>query len=122
MSYTVAVMGATGNVGREVLNIMSERNFPVDEVIALASERSVGTEISYGEDEVLKVENLATFDFEGVDIVLSSPGASVSAKFSPKAVAAGAVVIDNTSHYRMDPEVPLVVPEVNPQAIGSFKK
>ena len=99
MSYTVAVMGATGNVGREVLNIMSERNFPVDEVIALASERSVGTEISYGEDEVLKVENLATFDFEGVDIVLSSPGASVSAKFSPKAVAAGAVVIDNTSHY-----------------------
>ena len=122
MSYTVAVMGATGNVGREVLNIMSERNFPVDEVIALASERSVGTEISYGEDEVLKVENLATFDFEGVDIVLSSPGASVSAKFSPKAVAAGAVVIDNTSHYRMDPEVPLVVPEVNPQAIGSYKK
>jgi len=122
MGYTVAVMGATGNVGREVLNIMSERNFPADEVIALASERSVGSKISYGEDDVLKVENLATFDFNGVDIVLSSPGASVSAKFSPKAVAAGAVVIDNTSHYRMDPDVPLVVPEVNPNAIGSYKK
>ena len=122
MGYTVAVMGATGNVGREVLNIMSERNFPADEVIALASKRSVGSEISYGEDDILKVENLATFDFNGVDIVLSSPGASVSAEFSPKAVAAGAVVIDNTSHYRMDPDVPLVVPEVNPQAIGKYKK
>ena len=122
MGYTVAVVGATGNVGREVLNILSERNFPADEVIALASERSVGSELSYGENDVLKVENLATFNFDGVDIVLSSPGADVSAKYSPKAAAAGAVVIDNTSHYRMDPDVPLVVPEVNPQAVSDYKK
>ena len=122
MGYTVAVVGATGNVGRELLNILSEREFPVDEVIALASERSVGKEISFGEDDILTVENLATFDFDGVDIVLSSPGASVSAEFSPKAAAAGAVVIDNTSHYRMDPDVPLVIPEVNPEAIAEYKK
>jgi aspartate-semialdehyde dehydrogenase len=122
MGYTVAVVGATGNVGRELLNILAEREVPVDEVIALASERSAGSEISFGEDEVLKVENLATFDFDGVDIVLSSPGASVSAKYSPKAAAAGAVVIDNTSHFRMDPDVPLVVPEVNPDAIAGYKK
>jgi aspartate-semialdehyde dehydrogenase len=122
MGYTVAVVGATGNVGRELLNILSEREFPVDEVIALASERSVGKEISFGEDDILTVENLATFDFDGVDIVLSSPGASVSAEFSPKAAAAGAVVIDNTSYYRMDPDVPLVIPEVNPEAIAEYKK
>ena len=122
MGYTVAVVGATGNVGREVINILSERNFPADEVVALASERSAGSQLSYGEDGILKVENLATFNFDGVDIVLSSPGADVSAKYSPKAAAAGAVVIDNTSHYRMDPDVPLVVPEVNPQAISGYKK
>ncbi len=122
MGYTVAVVGATGNVGRELLNILAEREFPADEVIALASERSAGAEISYGEDEVLKVQNLATFDFDGVDIVLSSPGAKVSAEYSPKAAAAGAVVIDNTSHFRMDPDVPLVVPEVNPEAIAGYKK
>jgi aspartate-semialdehyde dehydrogenase len=122
MGYTVAVVGATGNVGRELLNILSEREFPVDEVNALASERSVGKEISFGEDDILTVENLATFDFDGVDIVLSSPGASVSAEFSPKAAAAGAVVIDNTSYYRMDPDVPLVIPEVNPEAIAEYKK
>ncbi len=122
MGYTVAVIGATGNVGRELLNILAEREFPVDEVIALASERSVGMEISFGEDEILKVQNLATFDFDGVDIVLSSPGASVSAEFAPKAAAAGAIVIDNTSHFRMDPDVPLVVPEVNPEAIAGYKK
>jgi aspartate-semialdehyde dehydrogenase len=122
MGYTVAVVGATGNVGHELLTILSERKFPVDEVIALASERSVGKEISFGEDDILTVQNLATFDFDGVDIVLSSPGAKVSAEFSPKAAAAGAVVIDNTSHYRMDPDVPLVVPEVNPEAIAGYKK
>jgi len=122
MGYTVAVVGATGNVGHELLNILSERKFPVDEVIALASERSVGKEISFGEDDILKVQNLATFDFHGVDIVLSSPGAKISAEFSPKAAAAGAVVIDNTSHFRMDPDVPLVVPEVNPQAIAGYNK
>jgi aspartate-semialdehyde dehydrogenase len=122
MGYTVAVVGATGNVGRELLNILAEREFPVDEVIALASARSAGKEVSFGEDEILTVQDLATFDFDGVDIVLSSPGASVSAEFSPKAAAAGAVVIDNTSHFRMDPDVPLVVPEVNPEAIAGYKK
>ncbi|MBT3238351.1 MAG: aspartate-semialdehyde dehydrogenase [Rhodospirillaceae bacterium] len=122
MGYTVAVVGATGNVGRELLNILAEREFPVEEVIALASARSVGRELSFGEDEILKVENLETFDFTGVDIVLSSPGAKISAEFAPKAVAAGAVVIDNTSHFRMDPDVPLVVPEVNPDAIAGYKK
>jgi len=122
MGYTVAVVGATGNVGREIIKTLAEREFPAEEVIALASERSVGMEISYGEDEILKVENLDTFDFKGVDIVLSSPGAKVSAVFAPKAAAAGAVVIDNTSHYRMDPDVPLVVPEVNPEAIAGYTK
>ncbi len=122
MGYTVAVVGATGNVGHELLNILSERKFPVDEVIALASERSVGKEISFGEDDILKVQNLETFDFHGVDIVLSSPGAKVSAIYAPIAAAAGAVVIDNTSHFRMDPDVPLVVPEVNPQAIAGYTK
>ncbi|MGB0671861.1 MAG: aspartate-semialdehyde dehydrogenase, partial [Rhodospirillales bacterium] len=122
MGYKVAVMGATGNVGRELLSIMAERNFPADEVVALASSRSVGREISYGENDVLKVKDLATFDFAGTDIVLSSPGAKVSAEFSPKAAAAGAVVVDNTSYFRMDPDIPLVVPEVNPGAIAGYTK
>ncbi|MBF0246597.1 MAG: aspartate-semialdehyde dehydrogenase [Alphaproteobacteria bacterium] len=122
MGYKVAVVGATGNVGREMLQTMVERGFPADEVVALASHRSVGREVSYGDDKVLKVQDLATFDFKGTDIVLSSPGASVSAEFSPKAAAAGAVVVDNTSHFRMDPDVPLVVPEVNPQAIAGYTK
>ncbi len=122
MGYKVAVVGATGNVGREVLQIMAERDFPADEVVALASSRSVGREVSYGEDAVLKVQDLATFDFTGTDIVLSSPGAKVSSEFSPKAAAAGAVVVDNTSHFRMDPDVPLVVPEVNPDALAGYAK
>ncbi len=123
MGYKVAVVGATGNVGREILSILAERNFPADEVVALASARSVGTEISFGETKTLKVKDLATFDFKGIDIVLSSPGGKVSAEYSPKAAAAGAVVIDNTSHWRMDPDVPLVVPEVNPDAlVGAYKK
>ncbi|MGB0747991.1 MAG: aspartate-semialdehyde dehydrogenase [Magnetospiraceae bacterium] len=122
MSYNVAVVGATGNVGREMLQILAERGFPVADVVALASHRSVGREISFGEDKVLKVRDLATFDFTGTDIVLSSPGASVSAEYSPKAAAAGAVVVDNTSYWRMDPDVPLVVPEVNPQAVAGYKK
>jgi aspartate-semialdehyde dehydrogenase len=120
--YVVAVIGATGNVGREMLNILWDRKFPVSRIHALASQRSVGREISFGEDEVLKVENLETFDFKGVDFALSSPGAKVSAIHSPRAAAAGCVVIDNTSHFRMDPDVPLVVPEVNPQAIARYKK
>jgi len=122
MGYKVAVVGATGNVGQGLLQIMAEREFPADEVVALASERSIGREVSYGEDEVLKVQDLAEFDFTGTDIVLSSPGAKVSAEYSPKAARAGAVVIDNTSHFRMDPDVPLVVPEVNPDAIAGFTK
>jgi len=122
MGYRVAVIGATGNVGREILQILDERDFPVDEVIALASERSVGKEVSFGEDKILKVKDLASFDFKGVDIALSSPGAKVSAVHSPRAAAAGCVVIDNTSHFRMDHDVPLVVPEVNPEAIAKYKK
>jgi len=122
MGYKVAVIGATGNVGREILQTLHERQFPVDELIPLASERSVGREVSFGDDEILKVRDLATFDFKGVDIALSSPGAKISAVHSPRAAAAGCVVIDNTSHFRMDPDVPLVVPEVNPQAIAGYKK
>jgi aspartate-semialdehyde dehydrogenase len=122
MGYKVAVVGATGNVGREVISILEERRFPADEVVALASYRSIGKEISYGDDSVLKVQDLATFDFDGTDIVLSSPGATVSAKYSPRAAKAGCVVIDNTSQFRMDPDVPLVVPEVNPDAIAGYTK
>ncbi|HRW60825.1 MAG TPA: aspartate-semialdehyde dehydrogenase [Defluviicoccus sp.] len=122
MSYRVAVVGATGNVGREMLSTLAERAFPAHEVVALASERSIGAEVSFGDSQTLKVENLATFDFRGTDIVLSSPGAKVSQVFSPKAAAAGAVVIDNTSYFRMDPDVPLVVPEVNPDALASYRK
>lgn len=121
MCYKIAVVGATGNVGREVLKILDERNFPADDVVALASARSAGTEVSFGEKD-LKVQDLATFDFTGVDIVLSSPGGKVSAEYSPKAAAAGAIVIDNTSYWRMDPDVPLIVPEVNPEAINEIKK
>ncbi len=122
MGYKVAVIGATGNVGREMLKTLAERNFPADEVIPLASSRSKGTTVSYGDNDELKVRDLADFDFKGVDIALSSPGAKVSAVHSPRAAKAGCVVIDNTSHFRMDPEVPLVVPEVNPQAIREYTK
>ena len=122
MGFKVAVVGATGNVGREILATLAERQFPVDEVVALASSRSVGREVSFGEDDVLRVEALDTYDFRGVDIVLSSPGAKVSAVFAPRATKAGAVVIDNTSCFRMEPDVPLVVPEVNPEAIAQYKK
>src|SRR5436309_8633462 len=121
MGYRVAVVGATGNVGREMLQILAERNFPVDEVVALASSHSVGRQTSFGENAVLKVQDLAKFDFKGIDIVLSSPGAKVSAEHSPRAVKAGAIVIDNTSHWRMDPDVPVVVPEVNAEAVESYK-
>src|SRR5579864_9443854 len=122
MAFKVAVVGATGNVGREMLSILAERQFPVSEVIAVASERSAGAEVSFGEDDVLKVRDLDKFDFKGVDIGLFSPGAKVSAVHAPRAVKAGAVVIDNTSQFRMDPDVPLVVTEVNPQAIAQYKK
>ena len=122
MGYRVAVVGATGNVGREMLNILDERNFPADEVVALASAHSAGRQISFGNRSVLKVQDLAKFDFKGIDIVLSSPGSKVSAEHSPRAARAGAVVIDNTSFWRMDPDVPLVVPEVNRAAIADFKR
>ncbi len=122
MGYRVAVVGATGNVGREILQTLADRDFPVTEVFAVASARTAGGEVSYGDDATLKVRNLADFDFRGIDIVLSSPGASVSASFAPKAAAAGAVIIDNTSRFRMEPDVPLVVPEVNPGAIAGYTK
>jgi aspartate-semialdehyde dehydrogenase len=122
MGYRVAVVGATGNVGREMLTTLSERDFPADDVVVLASSRSIGKEVSFGEDDILKVQGLDTFDFRGIDIVLSSPGAKVSAIFAPRATKAGAVVIDNTSCFRMEPDVPLVVPEVNPQAIAQCTK
>ena len=122
MGYRIAVVGATGNVGREMLNILDERNFPADEVVALASAQSVGRQVSFGNRAVLKVQDLAKFDFKGIDIVLSSPGGKVSAEHSPRAAKAGAVVIDNTSHWRMDPDVPLVVPEVNRSAIADYKR
>ena len=122
MGYKVAVVGATGAVGRELLSTLAERAFPIDDLVPLASERSAGAEVSFGEDEVLKVRDLARFDFKGTDIVLSSPGAKVSAEFSPVAARAGAVVVDNTSHFRMDPDVPLVVPEVNPDAIAGYPR
>ena len=122
MSYKVAVVGATGNVGREMLDILAERRFPVGEVVALASERSAGNAVPFADGPDLAVQDLAKYDFTGVDIVLSSPGAKVSAVHSPRAAAAGAVVIDNTSHFRMDPEIPLVVPEVNPGAIAGYAK
>ena len=120
--YRVAVVGATGAVGREILKTLAERNFPVQEVAALASPRSAGQEISFGEKQVLKVKNLETFDFKGWDLALFSPGATVSAVHAPRAAAAGCLVIDNTSHFRMEPDVPLVVPEVNPQALGRIRR
>jgi aspartate-semialdehyde dehydrogenase len=122
MGYRVAVVGATGAVGHEMLSTLAEREFPADEVVALASERSVGREVSFGEDDVLKVHALESYDFKGIDIALFSPGAKVSAVFAPKAAKAGAIVIDNTSHFRMEPDVPLVVPEVNPHAIAQYPK
>ncbi len=122
MGYRVAVAGATGAVGREIIKTLHERRFPVDELVALASARSVGQEISFGDKAVLKVRNLDTFDFKGWDIGLFSPGAAVSAVHAPRAAAAGCVVIDNTSQFRMEPDVPLVVPEVNPQALTRMRR
>jgi aspartate-semialdehyde dehydrogenase len=120
--YKVAVVGATGAVGREMLKTVAEREFPVADVYALASGKSAGGEVSFGEDNVLTVQDLAKFDFKGVDICLSSAGAKISAEFAPRASAAGCVVIDNTSQFRMDADVPLVVPEVNPKAVGEYTK
>ncbi len=120
MGYRVAVAGATGNVGRQLLAVLAERDFPVDEVFALASRNSVGKEVSFGEDVTLKVRDLAEFDFSGVDLGLFSPGGAVSRVHAPRAADAGCVVIDNTSQFRMDEDVPLVVPEVNGDAIAGY--
>ncbi|MBN9582175.1 MAG: aspartate-semialdehyde dehydrogenase [Afipia sp.] len=121
MGYKVACVGATGNVGREMLNILDERSFPADEVVALASRRSVGTEVSFG-DRTLKVKALEHYDFSDVDICLMSAGGSVSKEWSPKIGAAGTVVIDNSSAWRYDADVPLIVPEVNADAVAGFTK
>jgi aspartate-semialdehyde dehydrogenase len=121
MQYKVAVVGATGNVGREMLSVLSERAFPYSEVVALASSRSVGTQVSFG-DDILKVKALEHYDFKGTDIVLMSAGGTVSKQWSPKIVAQGAIVIDNSSAWRMDRDVPLIVPEVNADALNGIKK
>ncbi len=121
MSYKVAVVGATGNVGREMLSVLAERQFPVSEVVALASTKSIGTEVSFG-DKTLKVKALDYYDFKGTDLVLMSAGGKISKEWSPKIAAQGAIVIDNSSTWRMDREVPLVVPEVNADALDGIKK
>jgi len=119
MGYTVAVVGATGNVGHEMLNILAEREFPADKVHAIASRRSLGREVSYG-DSILKCEDLEQFDFSGVDFVLMSAGGEISKQWSPKIGAAGCIVIDNSSAWRYDPECPLVVPEVNAHVLVEY--
>src|SRR5262245_42261245 len=121
MGYKVAVVGATGNVGREMVDVLAERNFPADEVVAVASRRSQGVECSFG-DKTLKVKALNHFDFSDIDICLMSAGVAVSKEWSPKIAAQGAVVIDNSSAWRMDPDVPLIVPEVNADAISGFTR
>ncbi len=117
----IAVVGATGNVGREILSILAERKFPANEVVALASKNSLGQKVSYG-DKILDVQILDDYDFTGTKIALFSPGGAVSAIHAPRAAKQGCVVIDNTSHFRMHPDVPLIVPEVNPEAIKDYKK
>jgi len=121
MGYVIAVVGATGNVGREILDILSERGFPADRVIPVASRRSQGTEVSYG-DTTLKVEALEHVDFSQVDLCLMSAGGAIAKEWAPKIGKAGAVVIDNSSQWRTDPDVPLIVPEVNADAIEGFTK
>jgi aspartate-semialdehyde dehydrogenase len=123
MGYRIAVAGATGNVGREVLNILAEREFPADEIAALASSRSQGDEIEYGETgRMLKVQNIEHFDPAGWDMAIFAIGSEGSALHAPRFAAAGCTVIDNASLYRMDPDVPLIVPEVNPEAIDGYKR
>src|SRR5215467_11505936 len=121
MGYKIAVVGATGNVGREMLGILAERAFPADEVIALASRQSQGVEVSYG-DKTLKCRALEHQDFSGIDICLMSAGSSVAKEWAPRIAAAGAVVIDNSSFWRYDADVPLIVPEVNADAVAGFRK
>jgi aspartate-semialdehyde dehydrogenase len=123
VGYRVVVVGATGNVGREMLNVLAEREFPCDEVAAVASPRSQGVEVEFGDTgKMLKCQNIENFDFTGWDIALFSAGSGPAQQYAPKAAAQGCVVIDNSSFYRMDPDVPLIVPEVNPDAIDGYKK
>ena len=117
----IAVAGATGNVGREILNILAERKFPASEVIALASRNSIGMKVSYGNKDLV-VQALEDYDFKGTDIALFSPGGKVSAIHAPRAAEAGCVVIDNTSHFRMEKDIPLIIPEVNPEALAGYKE
>ena len=123
MGYKIVVAGATGNVGREMLNILAEREFPIDEIAVLASQRSQGEMVDFGDtDKQLKVQNIEHFDWAGWDIALFAIGSEATLKYAPIAAAAGCVVIDNSSLYRMDPDVPLIVPEVNPDAIDGYKR
>ena len=123
MGYRVVVAGATGNVGREMLNILAEREFPIDEIAVVASSRSQGVHVEFGDtDRKLKVQNIENFDWTGWDIALFAIGSEATLKYAPIAAAAGCVVIDNSSLYRMDPDVPLIVPEVNPDAIAGYKR
>ncbi|MDU8928167.1 aspartate-semialdehyde dehydrogenase [Alisedimentitalea sp. MJ-SS2] len=121
MGYNVVVVGATGNVGREMLNILAERQFPVEKIVALASRRSLGTEVSFG-DKTLKTQDLDTFDFDGWDMALFAVGSEATKKYAPVAAKAGCTVIDNSSLYRYDPDIPLIVPEVNPEAVHGYAK
>lgn len=123
MGYKIVVVGATGNVGREMLNVLVEREFPYDEIAAVASSRSQGSEVEIGDSgKMLKVQNIENFDFAGWDMALFAAGSAATKEYAPKAAAAGCVVIDNSSLYRMDPDVPLIVPEVNPEAISGYTK
>ncbi|WP_133365589.1 aspartate-semialdehyde dehydrogenase [Qipengyuania sediminis] len=123
MGYRVAVVGATGNVGREMMQVLAEREFPLDEVAAIASSRSVGTEVEFGDTgRMLRCQNIEHFDWSGWDIALFAAGSGPASDYAPKAAAAGCVVIDNSSLYRMDPDVPLIVPEVNPEAIHGYAR
>lgn len=121
MGYNIVIVGATGNVGHEMLNILAERQFPIDKIEALASRKSLGTQVSFG-DKTLKTKDLDTFDFTGWDIALFAVGSDATKKYAPIAAKAGCVVIDNSSLYRYDPDVPLIVPEVNPEAIHGYSK
>ena len=121
MGYRVVVAGATGNVGREMLNILAERHFPVDEIAALASRKSLGTEVSFG-DKTVTTKDIDSFDFAGWDLALFAIGSDATKQYAPRAAKAGCVVIDNSSLYRYDPEIPLIVPEVNPEAIHGYAK
>ncbi|MEM6683626.1 MAG: aspartate-semialdehyde dehydrogenase [Pseudomonadota bacterium] len=122
MGYNIAVVGATGQVGREMLNILDEREFPIDKIAAVASSRSQGTEVHLGEKDTLKVQSIEHFDFSGYDMALFAAGSEVAKQYAPIAAKAGCVVIDNSSLFRMEPDVPLIVPEVNPDAIDGYTK